>query len=49
MTLGSAPTNSFGFEKTGSFTGAFVGLYAHSDTPEPTPADFAWFEMSSIP
>jgi len=45
VTLGSAPTNSFAFEKTASFTGAFVGLYAHSDDSEPAPADFAWFEM----
>jgi alpha-N-arabinofuranosidase len=48
VTLGSAPTSSFGFEKTGSFTGAFVGLYAHCDGPSPAPADFAWFEMKSI-
>lgn len=48
VALGSAPTAPFGFEKTGSFTGAFVGLYAHSDGPEPAPADFAWFEMNSI-
>jgi beta-xylosidase len=45
VTLGSAPSNAFAFEKTSSFTGAFVGLYAHSDDPEPAPADFAWFEM----
>jgi alpha-N-arabinofuranosidase len=48
VTLGSAPTDAFGFEETGSFTGAFVGLYAHSDAPAPAPADFAWFEMKSI-
>lgn len=45
VTLGSAPTDSFAFEKTGSFTGAFIGLYAHSADCEPAPADFAWFEM----
>jgi xylan 1,4-beta-xylosidase len=48
VVLGAAPTNTFGFEKTQSFTGAFLGLYAHSDGPAPVPADFAWFEMKSI-
>jgi alpha-N-arabinofuranosidase len=48
VTLGSAPTSSFAFEKTSSFTGAFVGLYAHSDEPGPAPADFAWFEMRNF-
>lgn len=46
--LGSAPTSPFAFEKTSSFTGAFVGLYAHSDEPDPAPADFSWFEMQPI-
>lgn len=45
VALGSAPTSSFAFEKTQSFTGAFVGLYAYSAEPGPAPADFAWFEM----
>ena len=44
--LGSAPTTPFAYEATQSFTGAFVGLYAHSDRIEaPTMADFAWFEQ----
>jgi xylan 1,4-beta-xylosidase len=61
ITLGSAPTTHFAYEKTQSFTGAFLGLYAHSGVAlssgvasssgvaVPSAADFAWFEMQSIP
>lgn len=43
--LGEAPTAPFAYEQTQSFTGAFVGLYAHHDAgAAPAAADFAWFE-----
>jgi xylan 1,4-beta-xylosidase len=44
--LGHAPTTAFAYEKTQSFTGAYVGLYAHQDagTP-PTVLDVEWFEQ----
>jgi alpha-N-arabinofuranosidase len=48
--LGRAPTTPFAYEKTQSFTGAFVGLYAHSDRAQnPTLADFAWFDYAPLP
>jgi len=44
--LGSAPTTPFAYEQTQSFTGAYVGLYAHHDAgAAPITADFAWFEQ----
>ena len=43
--LGEAPTTPFAYEVTGSFTGAYVGMYAHTDhATDPAIADFAWFE-----
>ncbi len=48
ISLGKAPTTPFAYEKTGSFTGAYVGLYAHSnDDAQPALADFAWFEQQA--
>ena len=47
--LGQAPTTAFAYEKTGSFTGAFVGIYAHSALEgRAAIADFAWFEYKPI-
>jgi len=46
--LGEAPTSLYAYEKTGSFTGAFVGLYAYStQAARPAVADFAWFEYEA--
>lgn len=46
--LGAAPTTSFAYEESQSFTGAFVGLYAYSPRGDvPFLADFEWFEMAS--
>lgn len=46
VALGQAPTTPFAYEQTQSFTGAFVGLYAHHDAGSaPVSADFAWFEQ----
>ena len=49
-TLGSAPTQPLSSEKTGGFTGVFVGMFATrgaSLSPMP-PADFAWFDYEPM-
>ena len=49
LALGSAPTTPFSYERTQSFTGAFVGLHAHAEAPtEASVADFAWFEYRPL-
>lgn len=49
ISLGQAPTTPFAYEKTDSFTGAHVGLYAQTaDDSQPALADFAWFEYQSL-
>jgi alpha-N-arabinofuranosidase len=46
VAMGTAPTTPFAYEKSGSFTGAFVGLYAHTKNSRvPFVADFSSFEM----
>lgn len=48
LDLGSGPTAAFAYERTQSFTGAFIGLHAHTQNgPEPAVADFAWFEYQA--
>lgn len=47
VVLGAGPTTTFAYEKTQSFTGAFVGLYAHSRGKDPLVADFAYFESAA--
>ena len=45
--IGSAPTEPLSSEKTGGFTGVFVGMYASGPAPMP-PADFAWFDYEPL-
>jgi len=47
--FGSAPTQPLAAEKTGGFTGVFVGMYASSTAKgQMPPADFAWFDYESL-
>ena len=45
--MGSAPTEPLSSEKTGGFTGVFVGVYASGSAPMP-PADFKWFDYEPL-
>jgi alpha-N-arabinofuranosidase len=45
--LGSLPTRALSSEKTGGFTGVFVGMYASGPAPMP-PADFDWFDYEPL-
>lgn len=47
--VGSAPTQPLASEKTGGFTGVFVGMYAsNSAAVAMPPADFDWFEYVAL-
>jgi alpha-N-arabinofuranosidase len=46
-TLGSAPTEPLSSERTGGFTGVFVGMYAAGEDNMP-PADFDWFDYAPL-
>jgi alpha-N-arabinofuranosidase len=48
VSLGTGPTTTFAYEKTQSFTGAFVGLYAHGTGNKQLVADFAYFETGEL-
>ena len=45
--LGSAPTEPLSSERTGGFTGVFVGMYAAGEDNMP-PADFDWFDYAPL-
>jgi alpha-N-arabinofuranosidase len=47
---GSASTRPMASEKTGGFTGVFVGMYASAATAQAAmpPADFAWFDYEAL-
>jgi xylan 1,4-beta-xylosidase len=45
--MGSAPTQAMSSEKTGGFTGVFVGMYASGADGMP-PADFKWFDYDPM-
>lgn len=47
--VGSAPTQPLASEKTGGFTGVFIGVYAsNSATVAMPPADFDWFDYEPL-
>ena len=47
--LGSAPTEPLSSEKTGGFTGVFIGMYASGAAGATMPAaDFAWFDYEAL-
>ena len=47
--IGSAPTKPLASEKTGGFTGVFVGMYATAALKGPMPpADFSWFDYEPL-
>lgn len=48
--LGTATTaGTFAYEQTQSFTGAYVGLYAHhQEASQPAVVDISWFELRNL-
>ena len=47
--FGTAPTAPLSSEKTGGFTGVFVGMYASGPANATMPpADFAWFDYEPL-
>ncbi|QJR15251.1 glycoside hydrolase family 43 protein [Usitatibacter palustris] len=47
--IGQAPTQPLSSEKTGGFTGVFIGMYATGAAGEvANPADFAWFDYEPL-
>ena len=47
--VGSAPTEPLSSEKTGGFTGVFIGMYASGAAGATMPpADFAWFDYEAL-
>ncbi|MFZ3322916.1 MAG: glycoside hydrolase family 43 protein [Usitatibacter sp.] len=47
--VGSAPTEPLSSERTGGFTGVFIGMYASGAAGATMPpADFAWFDYEAL-
>lgn len=47
--VGQAPTQPLSSEKTGGFTGVFVGMFAsNGSSRDMPPADFAWFDYEPL-